>query len=183
MAYNFTHLKTKTKEIGDWLGKELSAIHTGRASAALLDGIRVSAYGSMMPINQLANIGVEDARTVRITPWDHSVASGIEKAIQDASLGVSVGNDGKGIRVSFPELTGESREKYVKIVGKKLEEARISVRSAREEVWSDIQKQEKDGAMSEDDKFRAKEEMEKIIKEGNEALDALAEKKEKEILG
>ncbi len=183
MAYNFNDLKLKTKEISEWLSKELSAIHTGRASAALLDGIRVPAYGSMMPINQLANIGVEDARTVRISPWDQGVSSAIEKAIQDANLGVSVGSDGKGIRVSFPEMTTESREKYVKVVGKKLEEARISVRGVREEVWSDIQKQEKDGAMSEDDKFRSKEEMEKLIKEANDALDVLAEKKEKEILG
>lgn len=183
MAYNFSPLKQKTKEIADWFAKELSAIHTGRASVALLDGIRASAYGSMMPINQLGNVGVEDARTIRITVWDQGVAGGIEKAIQEANLGVSVGNDGKGIRVSFPELTTESREKYVKVVGKKLEEARISIRSAREEVWNDIQKQEKDGAMSEDDKFRGKEEMEKIIKEANEALDALSKKKETEILG
>lgn len=183
MAYNFSNLKVKTKEIQEWLSKELSAIHTGRASVALLDGIRVSAYGSMMPIHQLANIGVEDARTLRISPWDNSVSGAIEKAIQDANLGVSVGSDGKGIRVSFPDLTTESRERYVKIVGKKLEEARISLRGVREEVWSDIQAQEKEGAMSEDDKFRAKEEMEKYIKEGNEQLDMLAKKKEADILG
>lgn len=183
MAYTFSQLKTKTKEIIDWLGKELGAIHTGRASAALFDGVRASAYGSLMPLNQLANIGVEDARTIRIVPWDQGVSGAIEKAIQEANLGVSVSNDGKGLRVSFPELTGETREKYAKIVGKKLEEARISVRGVREEVWSDIQKQEKDGAMSEDDKFRAKEEMEKLIKESNEQLDSLAKKKEGEILG
>lgn len=183
MAYNFSNLKAKTKEIQEWLSKELSAIHTGRASVALLDGIRVLAYGSMMPIHQLANIGVEDARTLRISPWDNSVSGAIEKAIQDANLGVSVGSDGKGIRVSFPDLTTESRERYVKIVGKKLEEARISLRGVREEVWSDIQAQEKEGAMSEDDKFRAKEEMEKYIKEGNEQLDMLAKKKEADILG
>ncbi len=183
MAYNFSVLKTKTKEIAEWLVKELGNIHTGRASVALLDGIRASAYGSMMPLNQLANVGVEDARTIRIAPWDNGVAGAIEKAIQEANLGVSVNNDGKGLRVSFPELTGETRERYAKLVGKKLEEGRISIRAAREEVWSDIQKQEKDGALSEDEKFRAKDEMEKIIKEGNEALDALAEKKEKEILG
>jgi ribosome recycling factor len=183
MAYNFSDLKKKTQEIKEWFSKELSAIHTGRASVALLEGIRVTAYGSSMPINQLANIGVEDARTIRITPWDTSVSSGIEKAIQEANLGVSVGSDGKGIRISFPELTTESREKYVKVVGKKLEDARISVRGVREEVWSDIQKLEKDGKLGEDDKFRAKEEMEKLIKESNDALDTLAKKKETEILG
>ncbi len=183
MTYNFSDVKKKTQEIKEWFSKELSSIHTGRASVALLEGIRVTAYGSSMPINQLANMGVEDARTIRITPWDQTVRSGIEKAVQEANLGVSVGSDGKGIRISFPELTTESREKYVKVVGKKLEDARISVRGVREEVWSDIQKLEKDGKLGEDDKFRAKEEMEKLIKEANESLDALAKKKETEILG
>jgi ribosome recycling factor len=136
-----------------------------------------------MPIHQLANIGVEDARTLRITPWDVSVSGSIEKAIQEANLGVSVGSDGKGIRVSFPEMTTESRERYVKIVRKKLEEARISIRGIREEVWGDIQAREKAGEMSEDDKFRYKDEMEKYIKEGNEQLETLAKKKETDILG
>jgi ribosome recycling factor len=183
MAYDFSALKKHTTEISAWFSGELSAIHSGRASVALLESVRVPAYGNAMPINQVANLGVEDARTVRITPWDQTVSAAIEKAIQEANLGVSVSSDGKGIRVSFPEMTTESREKFVKVVGKKLEEGRISVRSSREETWADIQKKEKDGKISEDDKFRFKEEMEKIIKEANETLDALAQKKEREILG
>lgn len=183
MAYNLANLKTKTAEIGEWLKKELSAIHTGRASAALLDGVRADVYGSAMPLSQIANITVEDARSIRITPWDSGVMSAVDRALREANLGVSVSADDKGIRVIFPELTGESREKYAKIVGKKLEEARISVRNARDEVWSDIQKKEKDGELSEDEKFRAKEDMERIIKDGNEALDAIAKRKEEEIRG
>lgn len=181
MAYTFTDLKKKTQEINEWLSKELSAIHTGRASVALLDTVRVSAYGSSMPITQLANMSVEDARTIRITPWDSSVLSGIEKALREANLGVSVAADDKGLRISFPDLTTETREKYIKLVGKKMEEARISIRGVRDEIWNDIQSKEKAGTLSEDDKFRAKEEMEKTIKEANEKLEETAKRKEEDI--
>ncbi|HXK40253.1 MAG TPA: ribosome recycling factor [Candidatus Paceibacterota bacterium] len=183
MTYSFNDLRTKLTDVSDWLGKELSAVHTGRASIGLLDGVRVDTYGSPMPLQQLANMTVEDARTIRIAPWDAGSVQAIEKALRDANLGVSVVNDGKGIRAVFPELTGETREKYAKAVGKKLEEARISTRTLREEVWSDIQKQEKEGKMSEDDKFRSKETMETLIKEANERLEAVAKRKEEEILG
>ncbi len=183
MAYSFNDFKTKLSGVSDWLSKELGAVHTGRASIGLLDTVRAESYGTMMPLQQLANMNVEDARTIRISPWAVDTAPAIEKAIREANIGVSIVNDGKGIRAIFPELTGETREKYAKIVGKKLEEARISVRALREEVWNDIQKKEKDGAMSEDEKFRGKEEMEKLIKEANEKLEAIAKRKEDEILG
>ncbi len=166
----------------EWLSKELGNIQTGRATVAFFDGIRAESYGAQMPLNQLAGMTIEDARTIRISPWAQDTATAIEKAIRDANLGVSVVNDGKGIRAIFPELTGETREKYAKIVGKKLEEARISVRGLREEAWSDIQKQEKDGMLSEDDKFVAKETMETMVKETNEKLEAVAKRKTDEIL-
>jgi ribosome recycling factor len=181
MAYNFSDLKKKTTEIQEWLSKELSAIHTGRASVALLDTVRASAYGSSMPITQLANMSIEDARTIRISPWDSSVLGAIEKALREANLGISVAADEKGLRVSFPDLTTETREKYVKMVGKKMEEARISIRGVRDEVWNDIQTKEKGGAIGEDDKFRAKEEMEKLIKETNDKLEEIAKRKEEDI--
>lgn len=183
MAYQFTTLKTKLGEIQEWFKGECAAIRTGRASVALLDDVRADVYGSKMPLNQVASVTVEDARTIRIAPWDHTNTGSIEKAIRDANLGVSVVGDDKGVRVIFPEMTGESRERYVKLLGKKLEEARISVRSAREEVWNDIQKKEKESELSEDEKFRAKEEMEKSIKEANEVLEATTKRKEEEILG
>jgi len=183
MAYQFGEFKTKLAEVEEWFKGECSAIRTGRASIALLDDVRADVYGSKMPLNQVASVNVEDARTIRIAPWDHANTAPVEKAIRDANLGVSVVGDDKGLRVVFPEMTGESREKYAKLLGKKLEEARVSVRSAREEVWGDIQKQEKDGDMSEDEKFRGKEEMEKLVKDANEKLEALAKRKEEEILG
>lgn len=183
MSYQFNDFKTKLASISEWLSKELSGVHTGRASIALLDGIRADVYGSAMPLQQVASMTVEDARTIRIAPWDAGSVQAVEKALREANIGVSVVNDGKGIRAIFPELTGETREKYAKVVGKKLEEARISVRTLREETWSDIQKREKDGEMSEDDKFRAKEAMESLVKEANEKLEAAAKRKEEEILG
>jgi ribosome recycling factor len=183
MAYSFNAFKEKLAGAAERLSKELAAVHTGRASIALLDGVRAEVYGSSMPLQQLANMNLEDARTIRITPWSADSVQAIEKGLRDASLGVSVVNDGKGIRAIFPELTGETRERYAKVVGKKLEEARISVRTLREEVWNDIQKKEKEGDMSEDDKFQAKESMEALVKETNEKLEAIAERKEKEILG
>jgi len=109
MAYDFNPLKKRTTEIEEWLRKELSGIRTGRASAAILDTLAVEAYGSMMPINQVANITNEDARTLRITPWDNSLIKSLEKAITSSNLGLSAAVDDKGLRLNFPELTGERR--------------------------------------------------------------------------
>ncbi len=181
MAYDFTPLKKKIAETEDWLKREYSGIRTGRATPQLLDNIRVDSYGSKVPLNQVGNISVEDARTIRISPWDMSQAKEIEKAITAADMGVSVGADDRGVRVSFPELTSERRGMLVKLSKGKLEEARIALRSGRDEAWNDIQKKEKAGEMSEDEKFRAKEDMQKLIDKGNQALELLAEKKDAEI--
>ena len=134
-----------------------------------------------MPLNQIASVTVEDPRTIRVAPWDTSAIKSIEKAITVADLGVSAAADEKGVRVFFPELTGERRTEMGKKVKEKLEASRIKLRGAREKIWDDIQKKEKDGEMSEDEKFRYKEEMEKLVQDANKAFDALAEKKEKEI--
>lgn len=182
MAYDFSKLKTKVKDTEEWLKKELGGIRTGRANMAVLDVVSVEAYGSYMPINQLANVSVEDPRTIRISPWDMSVVKAIEKAITTSNLGLSASVDDKGIRMFFPELTGERREMLVKVAKEKLEEARISLRKEREAVWDDIQKKEKEGLMSEDERFRGKEEMQKFIDEGNSKLDEQFAKKEQEIL-
>jgi len=181
MAYTFSTFEQKTAELSEWLKKELVGIQTGRATPALLDSITVESYGARMPIKQVASVTVEDARTLRIVPWDKGQVSDIEKAIQVANLGVSVGSDDQGVRVSFPELTTERREGLAKMVRTKLEEARIRLRSHRDDVWQDIQTQEKSGKMSEDEKFRAKEKMEEINKKSQDALALLAENKEKDL--
>lgn len=181
MAYDFLKFKNNLKEVEGWLAKEFSTIRTGAASPALLDSIKVESYGSLMPINQLASVNIEDARSLRINPWDLSQVKPIEKAITIANLGVSVTVDGKGLRVIFPELTSERRVLLIKAAKEKLEKARISLRGERDDVWSDIQKKEKDGEISEDEKFRLKDQMQKEIDDSNTKLESLFVKKEKEI--
>ncbi len=182
MAYNFSPFKESLKAVEEHLKKEFTGIRTGRATPTLLDGIQVESYGARMPINQVANVMTEDARTLRITPWDMSVVKEIEKAITEANLGVSVGSDDKGVRVSFPELSGERRDSLIKIAKERLEDAKVTVRREREKVQSEIEAQEKAGEMSEDDKFKAKSEMQKFVEEANKALLETFEKKEKEIM-
>jgi ribosome recycling factor len=181
MVYDFKPFERRIAEITERLGKELAGIRTGRAAPAILDGLMVESYGSMVPINQVANISVEDARVLRISPWDMSQAKEIEKAIAIANLGVSTGADDKGVRIFFPELTGERRVMLMKLAKEKIEEIRKELRQAREEVWSEIQEQQKDGILSEDEKFRAKEEMQKRVDAANESFEASLSRKEKEI--
>ena len=181
MNYDFKILKDKAKGIEDWLKKEYMGLRTGIASTSILDGISIDAYGSKMPLNQVANIGTEDARTIRITPWDKTQSKAIEKAITVADLGVSVGADDKGVRVSFPELTTERRGLIIKTAKQKLEDARINLRKVREEVWGDIQDKEKEGVLTEDEQIRYKKEMQKYIDESNMNLESFFDKKEKEI--
>ncbi|HMP67426.1 MAG TPA: ribosome recycling factor [Candidatus Paceibacterota bacterium] len=181
MSYDFKPFKTKMSDIENWLKKELSGIRTGRASSALLDGVKVNFYGSLTPINQTATIISEDVKTLKIQPYDLSQSKVIEKAITDAGLGVSVVVNDSGIRVIFPDLTSERREILIKQANKKLEEARISIRKNRDETWNDIQAKEKDKKMSEDEKFSAKTEMQKIVDEFQNKFDQLIKAKESEI--
>ena len=182
MLYDFSQLKNKTKEMEEWLRKEFTGIRTGMAAPALLDNVIAESYGSRMGIKELAGISIEDARSLRVSPWDSSQILNIEKAISLANLGVSLRVDEKGIRVLFPELTTERRGVLVKLANSKLEEARISLRSVRDETWNDIQKKEKEGGMGEDDKFRLKDDMQKIIDDANKKLEEIATKKDKEIM-
>ena len=183
MAYNFSGLKAEIKKAEEFLNKEYRQLNVGRASPAILDGIVVESYGAHVPLKNVASIGIEDPKTLRIAPWDKSQVKGIEKAIVGANLGLSVAVDDLGIRVIFPSLTTENRQATVKVLKEKLEEARIAVRRAREEVWDDIQAKEREGKIPEDDKFRAKEELQKIIDEANKNLETLFGQKEKEVLG
>ncbi|PCI28020.1 ribosome recycling factor, partial [Candidatus Kaiserbacteria bacterium] len=157
--YDFKILKEKITEGEEWLRKEYQGLRTGRATPTLLDTINVDSYGSKVPLNQVANIGVEDARTLRISPWDASQVKEIEKAITDANLGVGISTDDKGLRVSFPELTADRRTSLIKMAKERLEDARQSLRGFREEIWGEIQTQEQSGEISEDEKFTAKDDL------------------------
>lgn len=179
--YDFKTFTTKVNEVEEWLRKEYQGLRTGRAAPALLDGIQVESYGARMPLNQVASITVEDARTLRVAPWDTSQVKEIEKAITNANLGVGVSADEKGVRATFPELTSERRDSLIKIAKDKLEDARQSIRGSREETWSDIQKQEREGEITEDEKYRFKDELQKHVDEVNKRLEELFNKKEAEI--
>lgn len=164
-----------------WLEKEFASIRTGRATPMLLDLVQVESYGTRVPIQQVGSISVEDARTLRISVWDQSVIKAVEKAITEADLGISLVTDGSGIRAIFPELTSERRVQLMKIAKAKLEEARVSLRGMRDEEIKKIDSMQKSAEISEDQKFTAKEELQKKVDFFNNSLGNLLELKEKEI--
>jgi ribosome recycling factor len=171
----------KLQEATAWLEKEFSGIRTGQASPALLDGVKVESYGAFMPIPQVGSVGIEDARTLRISAWDASIIPAIEKAIREADLGVSLATDSSGVRVIFPELTGERRTQLVKLAKVKLEDARVTVRSIRDEVMKQIENAQKGGDITEDEKYAHKETIQKQVDATNLTLENLLAKKEAEI--
>lgn len=181
VAYDFSKLKTNIKETEEWLARELSGVRTGRATPTLLDAVKPEAYGARTPLSQLASISVEDARTLRVIPWDKDVLKAIEKGITEADLGVGVATDDQGLRVSFPELTSERRIQLSKIAGDKTEQAKVTLRSHRTDALKMLEAAEKAGGMGKDEFERLKVELQKLIDAGNEALAKILEKKENEI--
>lgn len=176
-----TDIKQKLQETKDWLIKEYASIRTGQATPALLDGVKVESYGTYMSLNQICSIGIEDARTLRLAPWDHLQVPAIERAIRDADLGVSVSADSAGVRVIFPELTIERRAQLLKLAKSKLEDARIAVRAVRDETMKQIEKALKEGDISEDEKFTKKESVQSMVDSSNNELEVLFNKKESEL--
>jgi len=179
MAYDFSKLKNHIKETEEWLTREFSGIRTGRATPTLLSSVRAEAYGNRMSLQELASISVEDARTIRIIPWDKEVSKAIEKAITEADLGVSAMADDSGLRVIFPELTAERRTMLKKLANEKLEHARVTLRGHRGDAIKVLEAEEKEGGMGEDDLKRLKDDV--LIDEAMKSLDTLLTKKEEEI--
>lgn len=176
--YSLDAFKKELKGAEEWLSKEYSQIHTGRANPALLDGVSVESYGSFQPLKNTASISIEDPKTLRVIPWDKGLNKGIEKALHEANLGFSISVDDSGVRVIIPGLTTETRTKLVKIAKDKMEDARITVRKAREEALGNLKNQK----LPEDTFERAKDEVQKLVDEANAVLEALFDKKENEIL-
>ena len=174
-------IQTRLKEVEAWLSKEFTGIRTGQAAPALLDNVKVENYGAMSPINQVGSVSVEDARTLRISPWDASTIAAIERSIQDADLGVSVATDSSGLRVIFPELTADRRVQLMKLAKQKLEDARVSARSVRDDAMKTLDAEQKNGDISEDEKFSQKEAVQKLIDATNKALEEQFTQKEGEI--
>lgn len=181
--YNFNEVKDNKEKIVEWLKSEYRSISTGRASPQVLDLVHIDLYGSRTQIAHTASVSIEDAKTLRVSPWDKSVIRDIEKAVYEADLGLSVSTDDQGLRVHFPALTGETRQKLVKILKEKLEDARIKVRALREETNKDIDTRNKAGEFGEDDRMSLREEMQKITDDANNELESIFAKKETEVLG
>jgi ribosome recycling factor len=175
-------LKTKSEDIKKWLAKELSTLRTGRATVTILDSVFVEAYGSRSAINQVANINVEDAKTIKISAWDKSIVKSIEQAIQKADLGLSVTVNDAGIRVTFPDLTTETRQNLVKQAYKKVEEAKVSIRTERADAIKRLEQFAKDNSVSDDDLKRSKDEVQKVVDDTVKEFDASGDSKEKEIM-
>src|SRR3989344_5723030 len=182
MAHDFNEFRRLGESTLTWLKKEYASIRTSQATPNILDSVSVEVYGSLMPINQTSSVLVAGPKSLLITPWDKSVAPNIDRAIRESNLGLSVSLDSQGIRVSFPELTSERRTILIKVVREKLEEARVKVRAEREKILETLDRSEKEGIFSKDDKFRLKNELQKLVDDINQQLEELALKKEKEIL-
>lgn len=182
MAYDFNPFKKQLSTAEEWLKKEFQQIRTGQASPAILDGVKVLVYGAPMALKEVASIMIEGARSIRVQPWDKAQVKEIEKAIAIANLGLATVVDGDGVRVNFPELTGERRAQIAKAAKDKLEEAKKEVRQHRDRVMKDLQAKEKEGGMGKDEAFRLNKEAQKIVDEANKRLDEALSKKEKELL-
>jgi ribosome recycling factor len=166
----------------DAFKQELTRIRTGRASLSLLDGIRVNAYGSSMPLNQVGSLTIPESRQIVIQPWDPQVMSSIEKAILKSELSLTPINDGKVIRINIPQLTEERRKEFVKMVKKIAEEYRIAVRNHRRDAIDTLKKQKKNKEISEDELFKLQDEAQKETDSYIAKIDQVAVEKENEVM-
>jgi len=164
------------------LRSDLMAIRTGRASPALVERITVEAYGSSVPLNQTATIAVPEPRLLTIRPWDTSIIGAIERAILKSDLGLTPSNDGKIIRLAIPTLTDERRRDLARVVSRRVEEARVAVRNLRREGLKELEGLEKSKEISEDQLFRAKEDLQKLTDEYVNKIDEIGEQKQAEIM-
>jgi ribosome recycling factor len=174
--------ETRMQAAIDALTREFASVRTGRANAALLDAVRVEAYGNMTPINQVASVSVPDPRTILIQPWDASQLKEIEKGIVKSDLGLNPSNDGKVIRLTMPTLTEERRKQLAKTVGKFAEDARVAIRNARREANDKMKALAKDKKISEDEERRGHDQIQKATDRFTAKVEELTKKKEQEVM-
>jgi ribosome recycling factor len=172
----------KMRKAVQHLQAEFAAVRTGRASSALVEKLKIDAYGSEVPLQQIAGFGVPEPRVLTISPYDKGTIKAIEKAIQQSDLGVNPSNDGQIIRLTFPELTEERRKGFVKVVRNRAEEGRVAVRNSRRHARQELESLEKDGEISKDDLDRAEKELEKHTHEVVAEIDDMLKHKEQELL-
>lgn len=166
----------------DHFKQDIAGLKTGRANPAMLDNVRVEAYGVKNPINQVASVSVPEARTIVIAPWDKSVLKDIERAISESDLNINPVNDGEKIRLVMPLMTEESRKEMVKLMNQKIEHARIAVRGVRDDIRERVLQAEKDKEFGEDMRYQLIEELDKLTASYNDQIKKLGEEKEAEIM-
>jgi len=174
--------KRRMEDALDAIRREFATVRTGKATPALLDTVRVDAYGSKMPINQVATIGTPDASLIVVQPFDKSLIGDIERAIQSADLGLNPQNDGNLIRVPIPPLNEERRKEYAKVLHKMAEEGRVSIRHARRLVREEIHELVREHVIGEDEGRRREDQVEKVTQEYTEKIDELLKHKEDDVM-
>ncbi len=182
MNFDFTQAQEAFADAEAYLKQEYLQISTGRANPALLDGIQIDSYGTMQPIKNVASINIEDARSMKISPWDKSHIQLIEKALYDSHLPFSISVDESGVRVNIPQLTEESKKGIIKLLKEKLEAARVKVRAIRQDTMKAIEEGEKNGDYAEDARKRFEDELQKMVDEANKKLDELFKNKEESVM-
>ncbi len=179
---DYSEIKDKMEKTIDSLNVRLSEVRAGRANPAILNKVKIDYYGTPTPVNQVAGISVPEARMIVIQPWDLSVLKMIEKAILEADIGINPNNDGKVIRLVFPELTEERRKDLVKEIKKYAEESKVAVRNSRREGIDKAKAMQKDGEMTEDELKGAEDDIQKLTDKSIEQIDKILEAKETEIM-
>lgn len=176
-----TDMQTRVQKTIESLKKDFQGLRTGRASTGLLDSIMVDAYGSSVPINQVATVSVPEARMLSVNVWDKNLLKHVEKAIRESSLGLNPMNDGVSLRIPLPPLSEERRVELTKIAGRYTEEAKVAVRNIRRDILDKIKKSKNDNEISEDEQKRYEDEVQKITDNATKEMDELFKAKEAEI--
>ena len=179
---DYTNIKEKMEKTISVLSEKFSEVRAGRANPAILNKVKIDYYGTPTPINQVAGVSVPEARLIVIQPWDASVLKEIEKAILASDIGINPNNDGKVIRLAFPELNEERRKEIVKDIKKMAEEAKVAVREKRRDGIDEAKAKQKNSEMTEDELKVAEDEIQKITDKYVEEIDKVLEQKEKEIM-
>ena len=179
---DYTNLKERMEKTINVYSEKLAEVRAGRANPAILNKVKIDYYGTPTPINQVAGISVPEARMILIQPWDASILKDIEKAILVSDIGINPNNDGKVIRLAFPELNEERRKELVKEIKKMAEEAKIAVRAVRRDGIEGAKSEQKQGNITEDELKQAENEIQKITDKNIEEIDEILSKKEKEIM-
>lgn len=179
---DYTNLKEKMEKSISVYSEKLSEVRAGRANPAILNKIKIDYYGTATPINQVAGVSVPEARLIVIQPWDISVLKEIEKAILASDIGINPNNDGKVIRLAFPELNEERRKELVKEIKKMAEEAKVAIRAIRREGIDDAKAEQKEGNITEDELKQAENDIQKLTDKNIEEIDKILANKEKEVM-